>query len=107
MFLCTPFSSCLFAFSDGNKKGIAKEQDDQINIQDGKNGQQDHQQDVIGFEFEDKECGISGDSAAKETCDEQFRVFVRGMFAAFFVDLFLIFNEHKGVDIDGQEVSSE
>ncbi len=69
---CAPFSSCLFAFSNGNKKGIAKEQDDQINVENGKDGQQDHQQDVIGFEFENKEGGISGDGAAEEPCDKQF-----------------------------------
>ena len=90
-----------FCFSDGYEKGIAEKQDDQINVQDRKYRQKDHQQNVIGFEFENKEGGISGDGAAEKTCDEQFRVFVRGMFAAFFVNFFLIFNEHKGVDIDG------
>ena len=52
--------------------GIAKEQDDQINVENGKDGQQDHQQNVIGFEFENKEGGISGDGAAEEPCDKQF-----------------------------------
>ena len=61
-----------FTFSDGNKERIAKEQDDQINIQYGKDGQEDHQQDVVGFEIENKASGVSGDGAAEKTGDEQF-----------------------------------
>lgn len=61
-----------FCFSDGDKERIPEQKDDQVDVEDGKDGQKHHQQDVIGFEFEDKESGVSGDGSAEKASDEQF-----------------------------------